>query len=37
VEQQSARPELGWIAARVSALRPNPAPEKFLSGEDPDP
>lgn len=37
VEQESARPELGWIAARVSALCPNPAPEKFLSAEDPDP
>lgn len=37
VEQEPARPELGWIAARVSALLPNPAPERFLSGEDPDP
>jgi len=37
VEQEQARPELGQIAARVSALRPNPAPEKFLSAEDPDP
>jgi hypothetical protein len=37
VEQEPPRPELGRIAARVSALYPNPAPEKFLSAEDPDP
>jgi Tfp pilus assembly protein PilV len=37
VEQKTPRPGLGRIAARVSALLPNPAPETFLSAGDPDP
>jgi Tfp pilus assembly protein PilV len=37
VESASPRPELGWIAARVSALRANPSRDTFLSREDPDP
>ncbi|HEY3172925.1 MAG TPA: hypothetical protein VGK86_10160 [Thermoanaerobaculia bacterium] len=37
VEAISPRPELGWIAARVSALRSNPSREELLSREDPDP
>ena len=37
VEAGSPRPGLGWIAARVSAIRSNPAPEEILSRQDPDP
>ncbi|HEX9303000.1 MAG TPA: hypothetical protein VGA31_00970 [Thermoanaerobaculia bacterium] len=37
VESVSPRPELGWIAARVSALSANPSRDRFLSKEDPDP
>ena len=37
VEKRSAWPEPGRIAARVSGLLPNPAPEEILSREDPDP
>ena len=37
VESVSPRPELGQVAARVSALRANPARDGFLSREDPDP
>jgi hypothetical protein len=37
VEKQAAWPEPGLIAARVSGLLPNPAPEEFFSREDPDP
>jgi hypothetical protein len=37
VEKRSAWPEPGRIAARVSALLPNPAPEEIFSREDPDP
>jgi Tfp pilus assembly protein PilV len=37
VEKLSAWPEPGRIAARVSGLLPNPAPEEILSREDPDP
>jgi Tfp pilus assembly protein PilV len=37
VESVSPRPELGRIAARVSALSANPSRGKFLSREDPDP
>ena len=37
VEKRSAWPEPGRIAARVSGLLPNPAPEEIFSREDPDP
>ena len=37
VESVYPRPELGWIAARVSALSANPSRDRFLSREDPDP
>ncbi|HEX9287195.1 MAG TPA: hypothetical protein VF999_08020 [Thermoanaerobaculia bacterium] len=37
VEMASPRPELGWIAARVSALRSNPSRDGHLSREDLDP
>jgi Tfp pilus assembly protein PilV len=37
VEPVSPRPELGRIAARVSALSANPSRGEFLSREDPDP
>ena len=36
VESVSPRPELGQVAARVSALRANPARDRILSREDPD-
>jgi hypothetical protein len=37
VESVFPRPELGWIAARVSAFSANPSRDRFLSREDPDP
>ena len=37
VERTTSGPGLGLVAARVSALVRNPAPEVFLSGPDPEP
>jgi Tfp pilus assembly protein PilV len=37
VETSLARPGLGLTAARVSEIRPNPAPEDILSEDDPEP